>query len=188
LEVERLSLEPDPAWVVASRDGQKAYVLHPQSNTVSVIDLPNRRLQTSFTLDESPVRGALNRDNSNLYIVVQYSTDLQIIDTRTRSIAGTIFIGSSASSIKVDPKSDLVYIGKRTGEIVVVDPSAGMFIDSFPVQGDAGFMAIDGEENMLLVVSADRNKMHKFNLVSKRALTNLATEQGAHAVVVMGEL
>jgi hypothetical protein len=134
-ETDRLSLEPDPAWLVASRSGQKAYVLHSLSNTVSVIDLPNRRLQASFSLDESPLRGALNRDGSNLYIVSQYSTDLQIINTFSHSVIGTIFTGSSASSITVDPKSDLVYIGKTTGEVVVVDPLSGMFIDSFQVRG-----------------------------------------------------
>jgi hypothetical protein len=49
-------------------------------------------------------------------------------------------------------------------------------------------MTIDGEENMLLVLSTGLNKVHKFNLVSKRELATLATEEGAHALVVMGEL
>jgi len=188
IEVERLGLEPDPVWIVTSRDGQKAYVLHSLSNSISVIDLPNRRLQTSFTLDESPFRAALNRDDSKLYIVSQYSSDLTIIDARSRASLGTIFTGGNGASIKVDPRNNLIYIGKKTGEIAVIDPASAMFIDSFPVQGDAGFVAIDGEESMLQVLSNSRNEVHKLNLVSKREVANLVTEAGPHALVVMGEL
>jgi len=179
---------PDPVWVVTGRDGQKAYVLHSLPNTITVIDLPNRRLQASFTLDESPLRGALNLSGTNLYIVSEYSSELKIIDTRSRAIIGTIFTGGNGASLKADPKTDLVYIGKKTGEVVVVDPSSGMFIDSFPLEGEANFVAIEGEENMLLVLSTDRNALYKFNLVSHREVANLATGAGTHGLVVMGEL
>jgi DNA-binding beta-propeller fold protein YncE len=188
LETLRLGLDPDPVWVVAGREGQKAYVLHGLPNSLSVIDLSNRRLQSTISLEESPWRAAMNRDGNRLFIVSPYATDLQILRTDSRSIAGTIFTGAHASSITVDPRNDLVYIGKKTGEVVVADPLSGTFIDSFPVPGDAGFLTIDGEENMLLVLSATRNTLHKFNLVSKRKLTYVPTEKGAHAVVVMGEL
>lgn len=187
-EKERLSLEPDPAWVVTGRNDQRAYVLHPLSNTVSVIDLSARRLSSSFTLDESPLRGALNREEDTLYIVSHFSTGLQSIDTRSHRVGKTIFSGGNAVSITVDPKNDLIYIGKKNGEVAIVDPSSGMFIDSFPVNGDAGFMAIDGETNMLLVLSTSRDVVQKFNLVSKSEVSELFTEAGAHALVVMGEL
>ena len=56
--------------------------------------------------------------------------------------------------MKADLKSNRVYVGKQTGEIVVVDPSSEMFIDSFAVENSVDYITIEGEENMLLVLSA----------------------------------
>lgn len=187
-EQERLNLDPDPAWIVVGRDGGTAYVLHTMSNTVSVIDVNESRLLTSISLDESPVQGALTRDGRSLYIISEYSTVLLAVDTRSHEITGRIFIGSNASSVTTDAKGNRVYVGKKTGEVVVVDPSSGMFIDSFALEHGADFMAIEGEENVLLVLTAAGNRVHKLNLVSQRELAAMDTEDGGHALVVMGEL
>jgi YVTN family beta-propeller protein len=187
-ERERLSLDPDPVWIVAGKDGRRAYVLHTLSNTLSVIDLTRRGLFATVSFDESPSRGALSRNGENLYIISQYSTDLLVVDTQSFVVTDRIFVGSRSSSVKVDPKNNLIYIAKTSGEIVVVDPATGIFIDNFPVEGDAGFITIDGEENTLLVLSPASHEVQKFNLVNKRELAKVETEDGGHALVVMGEL
>jgi YVTN family beta-propeller protein len=187
-ENERLVLDPDPAWIVVGRDGRTAYVLHTMTNTVSVIDVAGGSLVTSISLDESPVQGALSRDGDSLYIISEYSTVLLVVDTRSFDISGRIFIGSNASSVQTDPRANRVYVGKKTGEVVVVDPSTEMFIDSFAVEKGANFITIEGEENVLLVLAAAGNSIHKLNLVSKRKLAAMDTEAGGHALVVMGEL
>lgn len=187
-EQERFSFDPDPVWIVAGKDNQKAYVLHALSNTVSVIDLTRRNLFASISFAEAPFRGALSRDGENLYIVSQYSADLLVVDTQSYVVTDRIFIGRGSSSVKVDPKSNLVYVGKTNGEIVIVNLATGMFVDSIPVQQDTRFMAIDGEENVLLAVSETGGTVQKFNLVRKRELALMETEPGSHALVVMGEL
>lgn len=184
----RLVLDPDPAWIVIGRDGGTAYVLHTMTNTVSVIDVARRSLQASISLDESPVRGALSRNGDNLYIVSEYATTLMVVNTRSLEISGNIHIGSNGVSVITDQKNDRVYVGKKTGEIVVVNPLTQMFIDSFGVEHGADFITIEGEENVLLVLSAAGNMVRKLNLVSKRKLADMATENGGHALVVMGEL
>lgn len=187
-ERERLVLDADPVRVVMDRDGRRAYVLHPLPNSISVLNLPYRGQQRSFSLEESPWRGAVNRDSSELYLVSPASTEARAIDTRSLTVTKKIFIGGSASFIAADPKTDLLYIGKNTGEIVVADPSSGIFIDSFSIAGDVDFMAIDGEENMLLVLSSERKRVHKINVVSKNEQSQMMLETGAYALVVMGEL
>lgn len=187
-EKERLNLDPDPAWIVVGEDGGRAYVLHTMSNTVSVIDVAGGSLLTTISLDDSPVRGALSRDGDSLYIISEFSTVLLVVDTRSLEISGRIFIGSNATAVKTDSKSNRVYVGKTTGEVVVVDPSTEMFIDSFALEHGADFITIEGEENVLLVLASAGNRVHKLNLVSKRKLADMETEDGGHAVVVMGEL
>lgn len=187
-ETERLNLDPDPAWIVVGPDGGTAYILHTMSNTVSVIDVAGGNLLASISLDESPLQGALSRDGDNLYIISEYSTVLLVVNTRSFEISGRVFIGSNATSVKTDLKNDRVYVGKKTGEVVVVDPATAMFIDSFALEHGADFITIEGEENVLLVLAASGNRVHKLSLVSKRKLADMDTEDGGHALVVMGEL
>jgi YVTN family beta-propeller protein len=186
-EDERLVLDPDPVWIVIGPDGATAYVLHTMSNTVSIIDVAGRSLLTSISLDESPVRAALGGDGDSLYIISEYSTDLLVVDPRSLQVIRRIFIGSDAASLETDPKSNYVYIGKKSGEIVVVDPTTEMFIDSFAIGNGTDFITIEGEENVLLILTADGNMVHKFNLVGKRKLADMETEEGGHALVVMGK-
>lgn len=186
-ERERLSQEPDPLWVTAVKNGSRAFVLHGLANSISIIDTANRQLQTVFSVDEPPERGTVSRDGDTLYILTPFSSDMQIIDVNSRRITGRIFVGSRTRFILEDPRRELLYIGGR-GEVMVVDPAAGMYIDSFPVEGDAGYMTIDGEENMLLTLAVDRDRLYKYNLVNKEQKAWLAAEKGAHAVAVMGEL
>ncbi|MHB8790617.1 MAG: YncE family protein [Desulfobulbaceae bacterium] len=187
-ENERLYLDPEPAWIVVGPDGRTAYVLHTMSNTVSVIDVSGGGLLSSITLDESPVRGALSRDGNSLYIISEYSTVLLVVNTQSHEISRRIFIGSNAASVITDSKSNRVYVGKTTAEVVVAEPSTEMFIDSFAIEHGADFITIEGEENVLLVLSTAGKRVHKLNLVSKRKLADMDTEDGGHALVVMGQL
>lgn len=187
-EDERLHLDPDPVWIVIGRDGRTAYVLHRMTGTISVIDIGRASLLTAAPLDEFPLRGTLSRNGDRLYIVAEYSSALLVVDTASLGVAERIFIGGGAATARTDPKSGRVYVGRTSGEVVVVDPATGMFIDSFPVQQGAEFLTIDGEENVLLVLSGAGNRVRKLNLVSKRQVAEMFTEDGGHAMAVMGEL
>jgi DNA-binding beta-propeller fold protein YncE len=93
-----------------------------------------------------------------------------------------------AISITVDKQTGKIYVSKNIGrEISVIDPFSLMFIDTVPVGGKAVFMTIDGEERSLLAAVADRNKLQKINLTSKKLVAEIELREGAFAVVVMGE-
>jgi hypothetical protein len=62
-----------------------------------------------------------------------------------------------------------------------------MFIDAVQIGGRAVDMTIDGEERSLLVALADRKKLQKINLTSKKLVAEIEVGEGAYAVVVMGE-
>ncbi|MDD3620251.1 MAG: hypothetical protein PHX57_12740 [Desulfobulbaceae bacterium] len=187
-EDERLNLDPDPVWIVTGRDGRSAFVLHGMSGTVSFIDIAGGRLLAAAPLEEFPLRGALSRDGDHLYIIAEYSTVLLVVDTGSLEVVERIFIGGRSVSAKTDPKNNRVYVGKDSGEVVVVEPASGMYIDSFQVKHGADFLTIEGEENVLLVLSAADNRVSKLNLVSKRKVAEMHTRDGGHAMVVMGEL
>ena len=95
--------------------------------------------------------------------------------------------GAGALAITADPKTGLVYVGNDTGDIQVFDPTSLMFVDSITAAGPVTHLAIDREENCLFAVRPEKNVLQKFNLTSKRMLSEIEVEKDAYAVVVVGE-
>jgi DNA-binding beta-propeller fold protein YncE len=184
----RFAIDPDPLWVIGSRDNRRGYVLHGVSNSVSVIDLNGSGRAVSVAIGDSPLRGSLSRDDESLFIICQYSPDLLVFDVQSLTVTDRIFIGGGSVSLTVDPKSNLVYIGKKSGEVVVVDPAARSLIDGFPAERNVRFITIDGEENVLHVLSGISGSVDKFGLIGSRKRAQLNSGVRGHAVAVMGEL
>ena len=185
-ERRRVQLNSEPTWVVAGKTDHQVYVLQAMDNSVAIIDLKSGGVLTSLALDESPEQGALSRDGNHLMVIGQRSNDLLLIDLQQLKIADKIFIGGGAIAITVDSRSNLGYIGKHSGEIVIVDATAQMFLDSFTVSGDAEYLALDGEESTLFILSAEHDLIHKVNRVSKQGMGIMDTAEGGHALVIMG--
>jgi len=185
-EIERVRLPSEPSWVVMSPVEPLAYVLQPLSNTISVIDLNQRQVAFSQTLDEMPRRGAISEDGNILYVITESSPDLLVIEPRNLRVTRRIFVGMGAASIRVDPKTGLTYIGKKMGGISVIDPSLLMSIDTFRVDGNAVSVDIDGDENNLFVVSSNTRTIQKMGLISQKLAGTIEVEEGCYAVVLMG--
>jgi YVTN family beta-propeller protein len=186
-EIERIRLPSEPTSVVMSPVQPRAFLLQPLSNTISAIDLYRREIFTTQTLEETPLRGAVSEDGTSLYVITKNSPNLLVIDSTSLSITGRIFVGMGAASIKLDPKTGLVYIGTRVGGVAVVDPALGMPIDTFRVDGSAVALAIDGDENSLFVASSNKMAIQKMGLISQKVSGAIEVEEGCYAVVLMGE-
>jgi YVTN family beta-propeller protein len=187
LELDRVVLPSSPTWVVAGPSSRRAYALQPQSNAVSVVDLSSRSIAATRILDQTPVRGAISRDGNHLYLITRYSSDLLVLDAANLNLVGRIHAGDGAASIRTDPVTGLIYVGKRTGGISVLDPSSSLPIDRYRMEGNVRFLAIDKDENSLFVVSPDSATIRKIDLVSKRPRGTIDVAAGSHALVLMGE-
>jgi YVTN family beta-propeller protein len=186
-EIERVRLPSEPTSVVMSPVQPRAFLLQPLSNTISVVDLYRREISLTRALEEAPLRGAFSEDGTRLYVIARNSPNLLVIDPTNLRVTERIYVGMGAASIKVDPKTGLVYIGMRMGGVAVVDPSLGLPIDRFSVDGNAVALAIDGDENNLFAVSSDRSTIGKMGLISQRVSGIIEVEEGCYAVVLMGE-
>jgi hypothetical protein len=81
-EVGRVRLPAEPTSVVVDGSGQRAYLLHSLSNAISVIDLERLGLTATRSFEESPVRGAINRDGDRLYVITRNSPNLLVYQDR----------------------------------------------------------------------------------------------------------
>jgi YVTN family beta-propeller protein len=186
-EIERVRLPSEPRSVVMSPTEPRAFLIQPMSNSISVVDLYRREIFSTQALEETPLRGAVSEDGASLYVIAKNSPNLLVIDPTSLTITGRIFVGMGAASIKLDPATGLVYIGKRMGGVAVVDPSLGMPIDTIRVVGSAAFLAIDGDENNLFVASSDKETIQRMGLISQKRSGAIEVEERCYAVVLMGE-
>ncbi|MBW2543218.1 MAG: YncE family protein [Deltaproteobacteria bacterium] len=185
-ELDRVRLPSEPGSVVMSTVEPRAFLLQPLANTISIVDFDQRRVVLSQTLEESPLRGAVNEDGTSLFVISENSPNLLVIDPRNLRVTERIFVGRGATSIELDPKTGLIYIGMRMGGVAVVDPSLLMPIDTFRVDGNAVALDIDGDENNLFVVSSNQRTIRKLGLVSQKLIGTIEVEEGCYAVVLMG--
>jgi DNA-binding beta-propeller fold protein YncE len=185
-EIGRVSLASEPTDVVTSPVSQRAYLMQPLANSVSAIDLQRLEISAARILDETPIRGAVSGDGDRLYVITRFSSDLLVLNASSLALMGRIYVGTGATSINVDPNTDLIYVGKKAGGISVVDPGLLMPIDRFRTSGNAANLAIDAEENSLFVVLPDRETIQKLDLVTKRLKGVIEVQKGSYDVVLMG--
>lgn len=184
-EIDRIRLPSEPTSVVMGDLQSRAFLIQPISNSISAIDPDRRQITATLTLDETPLRGAVSEDGTSLFVITKNSPNLLVIDAVSLGITGRIFVGTGSASIKVDPKTGLIYIGRTRGGVAVVDPSLLMPIDTFKVDGNAVALGIDDDENDLFVVSSDRMTVHKLGLINQKTSGIIEVEEGGYAVVLM---
>jgi YVTN family beta-propeller protein len=186
-EIVRLPLPSRPTDVFIDPSRPRAYVVLPQANSVSLIDLQRRGLVRTGTLEESPIRVDMSADGDTLYVITENSPNLLAIDAESLTPTARIWVGRGATSIEVDTRTGFIYVGRKSRDIVVVDPRALTFIDEFKVGGTPGYLTVDDEQSALFVVLPDQGLIQKLNLVSYRVQGTLEVERGSYATVIVGE-
>lgn len=183
----RIKVGETPTDVAIDPTGLRAYVTSSQASTLSVIDLSQQILSTTVIIEGAPIRCAFNREGDRLYVLCRDLPDLLVIDPATLTVTEKIFIGMEGISIKVDTKTDLILVGKSVGDIYIIEPFSSMFVDTIQVAGGVAHMAIDDEENNLLIVISDDAILQRADLTRKKVDAELETGSGGYALVVMGE-
>jgi DNA-binding beta-propeller fold protein YncE len=111
-----------------------------------------------------------------------------VINPNLLTVTGKFTVRSGVRSVKVDPNTDLVYLGK------VHDFAVGLY-DPF-VFAPVGFvdtgtaiaqMTADGDENYLFMVNPDRKTVLVANLTSRRIAGEIDVGDDPYWVAMMGE-
>jgi DNA-binding beta-propeller fold protein YncE len=165
----------------------RAYTTHAGTSSLSVLELQPPRLLGELALDESPLAGVAASNGRTLFLVNEFAAELSVLDAASLQTTGRVFVGDGGQTLKLDSATGLLYVGRQTGEIAVVDPRSLMAIDSYQLPAAVADMTIDNEENALFVVLPSLSKLLKLDLISKKELGRAELELDNRAVVVMGE-
>jgi YVTN family beta-propeller protein len=188
VESQRVDVGDGPCSLLIDNTGSKAYVFNHYSNTMSIIDIMRRVVTASVPLESSPVRGQFNRKGDRLYVIFSNSPYLSVFNVASLAVVRRQFVGMGAYSMKVDTKTDLLYIGKRGGEGVdVYNPFSLTPSYNIPTEGSVSYMTRDGEENNLYFLMPGKKIVSIVNPISRKVVGGIDVGEDPQWVTMMGE-
>ena len=163
----------DSPWsITLQRGGNRAFVLNRRSNNLTVIDLGTRQAITTVPTEPEPLFGQVSRDGTRLYVIHAGSPFMNEYALPGLTVTRRIRVGLGASAIKLDPRTDLIYIGhEEVGRLEVYDTFSALPVDAFDVPGWVSNMAIDDPQDQLFALMPGRRAIAVFDLTSRRLLS-----------------
>jgi YVTN family beta-propeller protein len=188
MEVARVPVGDEPGPLLLDRTGQRAFVVNQGSATITLLDLGNRSVAGTIPTDPWPIRAALNRSGTRLYVVHGSSPYLLVLSLPDLRVVNRMLVGMGAGGLKVDPRTDLVYVSSRDlGRLQIFDPLSLMPVSQIDVPGPVSQMAIDDVENVLFGLMPDRRSALALDLATGRLLAVLEVPGRPYQVVLSGE-
>jgi YVTN family beta-propeller protein len=101
-----------------------AYVTNGDSNTVTVLDVVNLRLDREVAVGQKPVAVAISPTRNEVYVVNSGTSSgpgsVSIINAENNTVAATIQVHRAPVSIEIDPTGELAYVANSGSNTVSV--------------------------------------------------------------------
>lgn len=121
-------------------------VANPISDTVSVLDPLNRRLDAEIPVGEEPHHVALTPDNERILVTNRLSGTLSIITTSDFQPIAEYFVGSSPYGVVASPDGATAYVARfASADVVRIDLATGIILQTIPTPADPVGLALWGE-------------------------------------------
>ncbi len=186
--LDRLPLAEEPEALLLDAGGRRGYVLSRRTGTITVLDLASRTVAATARTDAEPLRAALNRAGTRLHVIHRGSAYMTTWSIPDLAVVSRTHVGLGAAALQVDPRTDLLYLGRSDQAVVeVYDPFALVPIDSIAVPGPVSRLALDTHEGTLLAVVPSRGAVAVVDLASRRVRSVLEVGAGADRVTLVGE-
>ncbi len=170
-ELRRVPTGETPSSVLLDRGGRRAYVLDRRANAVTVLDVANRAVITTVPTDPEPLHAALDAAGRRLYVVHAGSPYMTVLALPDLAPSARVFVGLGASTVLVDSRTDLVYVGRSDERrLQVFDPFSLAPVSFVDVPAPVGVMAIDDAENTLWALLPEARAVAVVDLTTRETL------------------
>jgi YVTN family beta-propeller protein len=188
-ELGRINVGNGPSSILIEPiTGRRAFVFNTLSSTISVLDIPNRGMVATISVEAGPLRGQFNRSGNRLYVIHELSSNLTVFDPASLVVQRRFRVRTGTNSIKVDHRSDFVYLGRKTDAMVeAYNPFSFFPVDSVKTGMGVVYMTIDRDENNLYFVNAQKKTVLINNLVSKKVISEFDVGEDPYWVTLIGE-
>ncbi len=147
---------------------------HARRRASASLDVSTRAVARTIRTESEPIFAQLNRAGTRLYLIYASSAYMDVLAVPELSPAGRVFVGLGARALKVDPRTDLVYVGRRDDDrLQIFDPFSFVPIGTIALPDAPGDMLIDDVQNLLLAALPERGSVAFVDL-TRREMVSVA--------------
>ncbi|MCE9583406.1 MAG: hypothetical protein K8T20_13050 [Planctomycetes bacterium] len=123
-----------PNHVCLSADGLKAYVVNSTSNSVSILDIRDRKVVGEIPVGERPVHAAVSREGRFLYVSCTWAGDVEVIDLAEGRVVRKILAGDEPYGVTVSRDGRRLFVANAVSDTVsVIESESGKTLSEIPV-------------------------------------------------------
>lgn len=184
-----IAVGKEPGAVVYEPFTRRIFVFNGGSNDVSMIDPAASKVVGALRLGGVPGPAAADGRGA-VYVILEDKNEVLALDAATNTVAHRwpLAPGAGPTSLALDAIKHRLFVGCRSGQVVVLDaqtgkrlaePPTGQAVDACAFDPGAGVAFALSGEGTLTVVQEDSAKPGAF-----RAVETLKTQAGAQAMAV----
>lgn len=175
-----------PSGIAIRYDGVIAYItsLINSNPQVLVLDVANRTIIGSIPIQVAyPHSVYFTPDGTTALVVCPLTNYVFVIDVLTSSVSTALQIGAP-HDVAFNPTGTRAYItsGIYPSSVKVVDTSTYQMIDSYPLNGNPGYILASPDGRFLTVMDYDSANIWIIELAT-RTVTTIATESGGGGIL-----
>lgn len=180
----------EPAHVIINPQGKLAYVTNAEDDTLSVVDLAQRKVVGEVKTGKSPHGLRMSPDAQEIYVANTGDNTVSVIDVAKAREAARVPVGKAPAQVGFTPDGRRLYVSSTVDNtVVVVDTARRVKIAAVPVgrKPIQVFATPDGRyvyaANGGAAKNAD-NRVSVIDTVTNKVVATVETGKGAHGVAV----
>ena len=157
-------------------DGTTAFVVNPDSGSVSAIDTISATTLAELIVGRDPRMLTIGPDGQRLYVTSQASATLTILETQPFSVLTKLRVGPEPYGVVTDPNGRLVYVAVSGADrIDVVDTHLNQVVGTIASQSRPKGLAISEDGTRLYVTHFLSGTVSVIDLTSRSVRTVITT-------------
>jgi YVTN family beta-propeller protein len=171
-------------WAL-SKTNDLLYVTLPEQSAVAVINIITRKIVRTIALEAGtkPRRIALDAEGRHVWVGLDNSPLIAIIDTRTNNLAATVKVGDGLHNIAFVPDKSLAYVtNSKSNTVSVIDTKKLTKVSDLSVGAAPVPIAYSAASRLLYVASVNDNSISVIDPSKQRVISTIQTEQGVVAL------
>jgi YVTN family beta-propeller protein len=167
-----------------------AYVTNGDSNTVTVLDVVDVRVERELAVGEKPVAVAVSPTRNEVYVVNSGAADGQgtvsVINAENNTVADAIYVHRQPVSIEIDSTGSLAYVANSSSNTIsVLDLKARREIAAIGAGEEPAAARLSPDNKTLVVANRRGNSVSLFDPATRRLRAIFTGCPGASDAVIL---
>ncbi|HVC19038.1 MAG TPA: YncE family protein [Vicinamibacterales bacterium] len=152
-DTDAIGYDPATKYLYVDSDGSDP---HKKYSLLNMVDTSSGYKGTDMHLDGDGLRAmALEKAGPRIYVDNEAKNEVDVIDRENWTLVGRwpVTMGQHNTAIALDEGGHRLFVGCRSGEVVVFDTETGKEIKALPIGAGVDDLAFDAMNNRLYAVS-----------------------------------